>query len=278
MTEFTVFCNLANQNIIELARDLLKAREERTAFAPLPSSGESFALDDAYAVEAEIMRLRCNAGHKPNGRKVGFANKAMWRILKMETLVWARLYDDSVHMASGNAAELPASSLHQARIEPEIVFKLKSAPAADLDAAGALECVDWIAMGFEIIDCPYPSWDIQPVDFLAAYGLHRALIVGDPKPVSAIPGLIELLPKFKVTLKNVAGEEEESGGGKNSLRSPAACLAELATASHARCQPLEAGELVSTGTLSKAPDLAAGQDWTVTLDGLDLPALRLKII
>ncbi len=276
-TEFTVFCNLAGQNINDLACDLLNAREERTAIAALPSSGGAFTLDDAYAVEAEIMRLRQAAGHAPRGRKVGFANKAMWRILKMETLVWARMYDDSVHMASCNAAELPASGFHQARLEPEIVFKLKSAPAADLDAAGALACVDWIAIGFEIIDCPFPDWEIQPVDFVAAYGLHRALVIGEPKPVDSIPGLIDLLPKFKLTLKNAAGEEEEAGAGKNSLRSPAACLAELATATCSRNQPLEAGELISTGTLSKAPDIVAGQDWTITLDGLDLPSLRLKI-
>ena len=274
---FALCCNLAGQNINDLARDLLNAREERTGVATLPSADASFTLDDAYTAETEIMRLRQAAGHAPNGRKVGYANKAMWRILKMETLVWARMYDDSVHMVAGNAAELPASSFYQARLEPEIVFKLQSAPAADLDGAGALACVDWIAIGFEIIDCPFPTWEIQPVDFVAAYGLHRALVVGEPKPVGAMPDLLDQLPKFKLTLRNAAGGEEQAGAGKNSLRSPAACLAELATATHARHQPLEAGELISTGTLSKAPDLAAGQNWTVTLDGLDLPSLNLKI-
>lgn len=271
---------MTNPSTNDLARELLKARDSLQGIdMPLSARDADFSMDDAYQVEAEIMRQRQQAGHKPNGRKVGYANKAMWRILKLDTLVWAHMYEDTVRIEHGNVGQLEMSEMYQGRLEPEIVFKLREAPAAGLDAEGVLAAVEWVALGFEVIDCPFPNWEFQPVDFVAAYGLHRALIVGEPKPVEAglIPGLAEQLQKFTLRLFSAGGHTED-GAGKNSLRSPAACLAELATAAANRNQPLEAGELISTGTLSKAPDLEAGQAWTVTLDGLELPDLSLRVV
>ena len=82
------------------------------------------------------------------------------------------------------------------KIEPEIVFKLKeSIPSGGLDAAAVLQYVDWLAIGFEIIDCPFPEWRFKPADFVAAFGLHLGLVVGPPLAVEPgrIPELIRLL-------------------------------------------------------------------------------------
>ncbi len=43
--------------------------------------------------------MRRAAGRKTVGVKVGYANKAMWRVLKLDTLVWAHMYDDTVRYA-----------------------------------------------------------------------------------------------------------------------------------------------------------------------------------
>jgi 2-oxo-3-hexenedioate decarboxylase len=230
-----------------------------------------FDMDTAYAVEAELRRLRAGEGHGVVGRKVGYANKAMWRVLKLDRLVWASMYDDTVH----DAASLPALSLKGffgPRIEPEIVFKLKTAPVAALDAAGALACVEWMALGFEIIDCPFPGWQFKPADFVAAYGLHRALVIGPPGP----PGTPDQLAAFKVRLSR-NGEFVEEGAGKNSLRSPALCLSELAGAALRQFPsfPLESGELISTGTLTGVQSAAAGEIWHAEAEGLPAAPVTL---
>src|SRR5215470_8731334 len=170
-------------------RDAYAARQP----SPTPSSEDpAFDLAAAYAVERELARLRAETGHRTIGRKVGYANKAMWRALKLETLVWAHLYDDTVHRVTGGEATLAIGRMYSPKIEPEIVFKLKS-PLADVrgDAAAALAGVEWLALGFEIIDTVYPDWKFQPADFVAAYGLHAALVVGEPSPVE--PGAIARL-------------------------------------------------------------------------------------
>lgn len=263
-----------------LARELLLARTQGLEIDVPPSGrGAGFDLDDAYAVQAEIARLCVESGRKIAGRKVGYANKAMWRILKLETLVWAHMYDYTVHLAGDGSVELPRSAFRAPRIEPEIVFKLKQPIAVGgLDAEAALQAVEWIACGFEIIDCPFPEWQFPPADFVAAYGLHAALVVGEPRLVESawIPALAEELARFKVRLlKN--GELVEEGSGRNALRSPALCLAELAGATLRRGEPLRVGELVSTGTLTNAQTVESGEIWSAEIDGLAIGNVMVRI-
>jgi 2-oxo-3-hexenedioate decarboxylase len=255
----------------QLATEIMNAYATRTA-TPSPSSRDAaFDMTDAYAVEGELARRRQEAGRTTNGLKVGYANKAMWRALKLETLVWAHMYDDTVVLSSGEAT-LSIERMMAPKIEPEIVFKVRE-PVAGADAAAILAGVEWIALGFEIIDCVYPDWQFQPVDFVAAYGLHAALVVGQPRPVTPelIPVLAEQLPKFKLTLSR-DGNLVEEGSGKNSLRSPALCLGELA-----RVASLRPGDLVSSGTLTTPTPIAKGEEWKASLEGLDLQNLTLRL-
>jgi len=266
-----------------LAREILDAYAARQPIA-IPPSARDGGLDlaSAYAVESEVVRLRLAEGRTTTGLKAGFANKAVWRALKLETLVWAHMYDDTVRIASGNEATLSLAQMIAPKIEPEIVFRLKGPLYANVaDAAAALESVEWLALGFEIIDCPYADWKFQPADFVAAYGLHAALVVGEPLMVtrSNIPELVEQLPTFKVRLvKN--GDLVEEGSGRNSLRSPALCLAELARAMAKQdgAEPLAAGNLVSSGTLTESTPIQPGATWTASVEGLDLPALTVRLL
>ena len=256
----------------ELARQLFAAYLDGSVRVPAPSSLDgAFNMDSAYAVEAAIAQMH---GSRPAGVKVGYANKAMWRVLKLETLVWAHMYDDTVHYADAGAAALALPWVRAPKIEPEIVFKMKQPIPPGADAATALSAVEWLALGFEIIDCPFTDPQFQPADFVAAWGLHQALIVGEPLHLepAMIPELVDALAKFKVRLsKN--GDLIEEGGGRNSLRSPA----ELATAMSRRSAPLAAGDLVSSGTLTSGSPVAKGESWTAEADGLPLRPLTLQL-
>jgi len=297
-----------------LALELTAAYAGCRALATPPSSRDGLDLPTAYAVERELVRMRRAAGRQSVGVKVGYANKALWRALKLETLVWAHMYDDTVRYAHGNAAALSLARMISPRIEPEIVFKMKAPLGAGItEAAAALEAVEWLALGFEIIDCPYADWKYQPADFVAAYGLHAALIVGEPHPVTQanISELAEQLPTFKVRLsrhrmseraaaseprersapaerraRERAGEsegqspsDEIDGSGRNSLRSPALCLAELASAMAKQegAEPLAAGDLVSSGTLTDSTPIQPGATWTASVEGIALSTLALTL-
>jgi len=264
-----------------LAQELLSAFETGGMVSVPPSSRPGFDLDTAYAVESILKRGRESAGHRALGRKVGYANKAMWRVLKLETLVWAHMYADTVHHASGKAATLSIAHPRSLKIEPEIVFGLKQPIISPgLDAAAALDCTEWLALGFEIIDCPFPEWKFQPGDFVASFGLHAALVVGEKMQVhpEMIPKLVDELPRFTVRMSR-NGQFVEQGSGKNSLRSPALCLAELGAAVLRRFpeQPLSAGEIISSGTLTAGHATERGDHWTAEVEVLALPPLTLRL-
>jgi len=272
---------MTSSNTQTLARELSRAFADRQIIAPPSSRGDSFDLAAGYAVENELVHMRRVAGHNTVGIKVGYANKAMWRVLKIDTLLWAHMYDDTVQYAPGNEATLSVAPMISPKIEPEIVFKMKAPLDAGVTApAAVLDAVEWLALGFEIIDCPYADWKYQPADFVAAYGLHAALIVGEPLAVTAanIPELVEQLPAFKVRLSK-DGEMVAEGSGKNSLRSPALCLAELASAMAKQpgTEPLAAGALVSSGTLTESTPIAPGATWTAAVEGIDLPSITVTL-
>jgi 2-keto-4-pentenoate hydratase len=271
---------MATETIQTLALELVAAFAERRVIAPPSSRGDGLALSTAYAIEGELVQMRRAAGHSTVGVKVGYANKAMWRALKLDTLVWAHMYDDTVQFANGNAATLSVARMIAPKIEPEIVFKMKAPLGAGVtEAATALEAVEWLALGFEIIDCPYADWKFQPADFVAAYGLHAALIVGELRAVTAanVRELVEQLPAFKVRLSRDAQLVAE-GSGRNSLRSPALCLAELASSMAKQKEPLAAEDLVSSGTLTESMSIQPGATWTAAVEGIDLPPLTLTLL
>lgn len=265
-----------------LARELMAAYSSGRTIPIPPSAREAgFDLASAYGVEAELVRLRRASAHSTVGLKVGFANKALWRVLKLDTLVWAHMYDDTVRYAENGVSSLAIRRMCAPKIEPEIVFGLKTSLAGDVrDAAAVLEAVEWLALGFEIIDCVFPDWKFTPADFVAAFGFHAALVVGQPQRVQPemIPALVDQLSTFKVRLLK-DGQLAEEGSGKNSLRSPALCLGELAAAlsRHSPGEPLAAGELVSSGTLTESRPIASGETWSAVVEGLDLLPLTLRL-
>jgi 2-oxo-3-hexenedioate decarboxylase len=144
-----------------------------------------------------------------------------------------------------------------------------------------LDAVEWLALGFEIIDSVFPGWTFQPPDFVASFGFHAALIVGEPRPVESadIATLVDQLPRFTVRLLK-DGALVEEGSGRNSLRSPALCVGELAAAvmRGPAPEPLEAGELVSSGTLTASFPIAPGDTWRAVVEGIDLAPLTLRLL
>ena len=284
-----------------LARELFEAYASGDHVAVAPTSREGGCdLADAYAVGVELTRMRRADGHATIGRKVAFANKAAWRVLKLQTVAWAHMYDDTVRCSEHGRASASLARLRSPRIEPEVVMKLKTVRdggpsnqhwlvgshgdptlSTSSDAAAVLESVEWLALGFELVDNPFPDWKFQPADLIASFGFHAGLIVGTPRVVDrdSIPSLVDELAAFTVRLsKN--GKLIEEGGSKNVLKSPALCLGELASAIAAQqpgAEPLRPGELVSTGSLTAVPFIGAGDRWDVVASGLEVPSLTINL-
>src|SRR4029077_6996564 len=141
--------SMSPKEVENIAQELLTARETGQMVSVPPSERPGFDLDTAYQVEAALKKFREAAGHCAAGQKVGYANKAMWRILKLETLVWAHMYDDTIHYSDRNSAALSVAHPRSLKIEPEIVFGLRVPASVEgaPDAAAPLTRTEWLTVG-----------------------------------------------------------------------------------------------------------------------------------
>jgi 2-oxo-3-hexenedioate decarboxylase len=114
-------------------------------------------------------------------------------------------------------------------------------------------------------------------DCAADNALHGRLIVGTPVEVQRISGLAAALPFLKVTLRK-GDAVVDQGTGANVLDSPLLSLAFLVEilAEQKDSPPLAAGEIVSTGTLTDAHPVQAGETWSTDLHGFAVRGLTLN--
>jgi 2-keto-4-pentenoate hydratase len=76
------------------------------------------------------------------------------------------------------------------------------------------------------------------------------------------------------------GAQQATGGGANVLDSPLLAFAHLAEVlkRQSRFVPVQAGEIVTTGTLTLLLPVAAGATWTATLCGLGVAGLSTTFV
>lgn len=261
-----------------IATELLEALDGNAMIGTITGRDPGFDADAAYLVSAEILRRRRARGERPVGRKVGFTNRTIWAEYGVSSPIWACVYDSTVTFLEEAAGSLAIGHLAQPRIEPEIVLHFKSAPRPTADEGELLSSIDWIAHGYEIVQCHFPDWKFQAADTIAAFGLHGALVVGPRQPVEGLADVIRKLRTFTITLaKN--GQVEARGGGWNVLESPLLAAAHLlhVLKDQPRFEPIQAGELVTTGSLTSPPRIRAGETWKTELSGIELPGLHLHL-
>jgi 2-keto-4-pentenoate hydratase len=96
--------------------------------------------------------------------------------------------------------------------------------------------------------------------------------------VQDIPDCAAKLAAFRITLSR-AGVRLDEGGGANVLDSPLLAFAHLADL--LTRQPgfasVQAGEIVTTGTLTAALPVGAGETWSTALSGIELPGLTVTL-
>jgi 2-keto-4-pentenoate hydratase len=255
-----------------LALEMLDALDQGQLVPSIGDYDPAFGWDESYAVAAEIVRLRRARGEKTVGRKIGFTNRKIWAEYGATSPIWAHVYDRTLVLARDGAATVSLEGSSQPRLEPEIAFQLKTPiPPGCRDPATLLDAIEWYAPSFEIVSCHFPNWKFKPADSAADFSFHWRLIVGTPVAVRTgdIPELATQLRDCKVALhKN--GQIAGRGVGANALDHPALALAFLAEilARQPQFDPLAAGEVISTGTLTAAYSIKPGETWSSHYEGL----------
>lgn len=243
-----------------------------------PFSARHPKLDEAmgYRAMRRLHQHRLAIGWTPVGRKVGFTNRGLWARYGVRQPIWGFVYDRTLVRAEGDRAEVALQGLAQPRIEPEICFGLRAPPPRSHDPHAILAAVEWVAHSIEIVQTFHPDWKFSLPDCTAANGLHGRLVLGTPTPVAQIPDLEALLPAARVTLR-CGRRKVDEGIGASVLDSPLFSLAHLVEvlAIQPEFDQLRAGDIVSTGTLTDAHPVRAGETWKTAFEGVPLPGLTV---
>ena len=108
--------------------------------------------------------------------------------------------------------------------------------------------------------------------------MHGALLIGPRHDIgTSAKDWLRELPQFEVELY-CDGKLMERGRGSNVLEGPLSAVRYLVEllARDPNNPPLAAGEIVSTGTLTRALPVKAGETWTTKLKGIDLEGASLR--
>jgi 2-oxo-3-hexenedioate decarboxylase len=264
-------------NVQTVAAEAFDLIDTGRQVAPFSSRLAHFDLDDAYHVTAAVRQMRETRGETPLGRKIGFTNRTIWDEYQVGAPMWGYIYDRTVHDLVDVRATVSLVGLAEPRIEPEIIFGLAVAPAPGMDERSLLGCIDWVAHGFELVQSIFPRWEFTLPDTVAAYGLHGMLLVGPRHSLAERDDWLENLSTFSIDLKR-DGIVVDQGRASNVLGGPLSALRHLVEvlASDPVNPPLAAGEIVTTGTLTRAFPVATGETWATELTGIALDGIAIR--
>jgi len=259
-----------------LSAELVDARTRRKVVPLVSACHPGLEQEDGYRISRRNHAALVTLGERAVGRKIGFTNRGIWNEYQVYEPIWAHMYASTVSELVDQEARVPRDRFCQPRIEPEIIVRFARAPESpEPDAIAA--ALDWVAHGFEIVDSHHLDWKFRVTDTIADFGLHAALFVGRPLPAARIPDLVSTLSSFSIELFR-DGEVVDRGRGSNVLDGPLHAIAHLmrVLATQTEFPPLSAGEMITTGTLTAAWPIAAGQRWHTRLQGVDLPGAALR--
>jgi len=231
-----------------------------------------------------VAQIVCDARRKEGfttiGRKIGFTNSSLWKTYGVCESIWGYMYDRTVVYLETQNTNCSLQAFAEPKIEPEIVLGLCVKPDLTVDIATTLLSVEWVAHGFEIVQSHFSGWKFHVADTIADGGLHGMLLVGPRQPVSQLGvNLLQYLELFSLSL-SCDGVVMEVGRGANVLGSPVAALNHLVSvlAKQPCSEDLQAGDIVTTGTITAPYTVHIGEVWETDLRGIALPGLKVRFV
>jgi len=241
----------------QLAHRLFEAERLRVQTPVLSIEYPDADMDDAYAVQAELVRLKIATGRIEKGWKIGLTSKAMQYALNIDTPDSGVLLDD---MFFPDSAVIPPDRFIQPRVEAEIAFVMKAPLAGpNVTIFDVLNATDHLTPSLEILDTRIQR--VDPVtrkartifDTIADNAANAGIVTGG-RPVR--PDAVDLRWIGAVVSRN--GQVEETGLGAGVLNHPAAGVAWLARRLASYGKSIKSGDIVLSGSFIRPVEARHG--------------------
>ena len=245
------------EQISTAASDLLKAEQSGEQTGLLSIAHPDMTMDDAYAVQAQLVAQKIELGRSVIGWKIGLTSKAMQAALNIDIPDSGVLLDDMVFQ---NGATVPAGRFIQPRIEAEVAFVMKSPlKGPDTTVEQVIEATDYIVPSLEILDTrilrvdPKTKRTRNICDTISDNAANGGIVLGDQK---ISPTNTDMRWMGAIVSRN--GEVEETGLGAGVLNEPALGIAWLADRLAQYNQSIKAGEIVLSGSFIRPIEAPPG--------------------
>lgn len=213
-------------------------------------------MDEAYAVQAALIRRRCAAGHRVTGWKIGLTSKAMQYALNIDTPDSGVLMED-MHFASG--AVVPKGRFIQPRVEAEIAFVMKTDLRGAMTRASVLAATEYVAPALEILDTRVTRVDPETgqarviVDTISDNAANAGIVMGTARHA---PEAFDLRWVGAIVTRD--GAVEETGLGAGVLNDPVESVVWLARRMEQYGQQIAAGQVILSGSFIRPVECPPG--------------------
>lgn len=236
---------------------LLEAETTRTQIGLLSLAHPGMVLDDAYAVQAELIRLKLAKGRKVIGWKIGLTSRAMQEQLKIDTPDSGVLLDD---MLFADGATIPKTRFIQPRVEAEIAFLMaRDLSGAQVTRADVIAATAHVAPALEILDTRILRSDPATgkariiTDTISDNAANAGIVLGQARHSVDTHDL-----RWVGAIVKRDGVVEETGLGAGVLDDPVTGILWLVQRLHRYGQGLKAGEVVLSGSFVRAIEAPHG--------------------
>jgi 2-oxo-hept-3-ene-1,7-dioate hydratase len=253
---------LSAQDIDTAARQLDEAEKTGVQIGLLSSAYPSMTMDEAYQVQAALIRRKLLAGRKVIGWKIGLTSKAMQAALNINIPDSGVLLDD---MLFEDGAVIPADRFIQPRIEAEIAFIMKAPLKGAVSVFDVIDATDYIVPALEILDTRILRADPQTkktrtiVDTISDNAANAGIVLGGR---AMRPNEVDMRWMGAIVSRNA--EVEETGLGAGVLNHPARGIVWLANRLTQYGYTIEAGQIVLAGSFIRPIEARHGD--TITAD------------
>lgn len=179
---------------------------------------DELTLEQSYALQGEVARLRAERGERVIGYKVGCTSRAIQDQLGIREPIFGRLFDSGCFPA---ACRLGHARFANLAIEGELAIRLSQdlpcGPLSDEEAVGAIESV------FPVIELHHyalPAISRPVVALIASGGMHAGFVraAGETACSGRVPAVEELDVTINDRLAGTTREPWTMGGPAATLR------------------------------------------------------------
>ena len=241
------------------ARFLSDAHAARATYVNLPEDLAPRTIAEAYLAQDALRELWLPTRGPIAGYKIATTTKVMQALMGIDHPCQGNIFAKTVHASPARLA--PADHINLV-IECELCVRLGQtlASTSAYTAEAVAGAIKGIMPAFELIEDRRANYKETKVHTLIADNAWNAgVVLGAEMAMKPGFGLDGIQGRLAI-------DGKEAGAGKTD--GPLGALAWVANLAVSRGRPLQAGQIVMTGSVLPTLPIKAGQSFVFTLDGL----------